>query len=305
MSIQLFSLAARADCPSCQSRLFPSCSSQVTTKLLRCSLRATTTMRVASPTVLRLSFSARNVYRRPLFLAGCPRCAALQPVTGPVSRNWIHLVFCCRLLDGPAQWGERVSELNPKHTPGSQFCAPCRLNRLLSWLGGLRKPTPAEQVGRLNEIPLPTDCRGGQPSHLTVRKRRDAMSRSGKSLWPEDARRLYPLELAQRPRVGRPGGAVGLNMQELLVYHEFVLRARILSANALGIKQKEFEHRAWPHTISRGISPTFPKILPCRKAQLHPNLCCEGLRIHTEKPRLNITLVALQKLSVLSSLFTT
>lgn len=39
--------------------------------------------RHASPTVLRLSFSARNVYRRPPSQAGNPQYAALEPVSGP------------------------------------------------------------------------------------------------------------------------------------------------------------------------------------------------------------------------------
>jgi hypothetical protein len=55
----------------------------------------------ASPTVLRLSFSARKVYRGSHPEAGCPQYAAPEPETGPCcSRSWN---YCGTLLSAIAQ----------------------------------------------------------------------------------------------------------------------------------------------------------------------------------------------------------
>lgn len=61
-------------------------------------------MHNASPTVLRLLFSARDVYYRPSSQAGRPQYAAPEPVTGPRGHAAIGsiVVLRCRLLDGPA-----------------------------------------------------------------------------------------------------------------------------------------------------------------------------------------------------------
>lgn len=48
-------------------------------------------------------------------------------------------------------------------------------------------------------------------SHCIVRKRKDAMSRCGKILWPEDARQPYPLELALWSRIDCPWDAAGID----------------------------------------------------------------------------------------------
>lgn len=48
------------------------------------------------------------------------------------------------------------------------------------------------------------------PVTLVVRERIGAMSRYGKSLWSEDARRPFPLEPAQWSRIDRLGDAVSL-----------------------------------------------------------------------------------------------
>lgn len=87
------------------------------------------------------------------------------------------------------------------------------------------------------------------------------MSRFGKSLWSEDARQPFPLELAQWSRVGRPGGAVGLNAQELLVYHESGLRVGPRRRTRQEYMQRGFEHRVWPHTVSRGVPQSL--VLRC------------------------------------------
>ena len=56
------------------------------------------------------------------------------------------------------------------------------------------------------------------PVTLVVRKREDAMGRFEKSLWSEDARLPFPLELEQWPPVGRSGDAVCLSQRKLLVW---------------------------------------------------------------------------------------
>lgn len=45
----------------------------------------------------------------------------------------------------------------------------------------------------------------------------DSMSRYGKSLWPEDARRTYLLDLVLWSRISRPREAVAILSLELVV----------------------------------------------------------------------------------------
>jgi hypothetical protein len=58
---------------------------------------------------------------------------------------------------------------------------------------------------------------GSSPVTLVVRKREDAMGRFEKSLWSEDARLPFPLELEHWPPVGCLGDAVCLSQRKLLV----------------------------------------------------------------------------------------
>lgn len=92
------------------------------------------TMRVASPTVLRFSFSARNVCQRPPLTNWlhmmCSSRACIR--TSLLAAVGLIVVSCRRLPDGPVQWGERVSELNPeKLKTGCSFALLVCSNRFL------------------------------------------------------------------------------------------------------------------------------------------------------------------------------
>lgn len=81
----------------------------VTNELLRRPSQGNRTMRVASPTVLRLSFSARNVYRRPPSQAGLPtvcRSRACIRTSLPAAVGFT-VVSCRRLLEVQPSPGER------------------------------------------------------------------------------------------------------------------------------------------------------------------------------------------------------
>lgn len=69
----------------------------VTTELLRRPSQGNTTMRVASPTVLRFSFSARNVYRRPPSQAGLPMvCRSRACIRTSLPAAFGFTVVSCR-----------------------------------------------------------------------------------------------------------------------------------------------------------------------------------------------------------------
>lgn len=124
-----------------------------------------TLMRVAFPTVLRLSFSVRNVYHRPPFKTGRPQYAAVEPVSGPREcRNWIYCGHLLSSIDSPVWPGERVSELNPKKTSGCSL-ALRRSKHFLSLLSAEAEAYPLKsgmlwlrcnvdgQVGRTVQSP--------------------------------------------------------------------------------------------------------------------------------------------------------
>lgn len=109
------------------------------------------------------------------------------------------------------------------------------------------------------------------------------MSRIGKSLWSEDARRPCPLELAQWSRVGRPGGAVGLRVRELLVCYELDLRVEPWRQRRRKYEKRGFEHRTGHKQSAKRFDILRPEMLLCRKAHLPASqLGCKDFRLHTE-----------------------
>lgn len=117
------------------------------------------------------------------------------------------------------------------------------------------------------------------------------MSRVGKSLWSEDARRPCPLELAQWPRVGRPGGAVGLKVRELLACYELGLRVELWRRRRREYEQREFEHRTGHKQSANRFDILRPEMLLCRKAHWPSSqLGCKDSRLHTETKTADHTL---------------